>query len=307
MSNTDLASVIRRAISDAAFRRQLQADPKGALKGFSLTSAESAAITSGDPAKLSALGVDQRMSKAFIISGPASAQSAASGSDLGATQTALSDENPAGAQDALITGNADAAQSAIVGDPSTAQSTLAAANAAWPDDALATGAAVDDSGSNAVIDPGTVSSQSVFLPPDAADRQRELLASMNDTNAEAMAAGRSGSLAGPSGADTFQAAPVEGSPEAAVIDAGTTTAQSSLAAANAAWPDDALIADATAGGRNALADANTAWPDDALSTGAGIDDSGTNAIIDPGSVDTTGDALVQPSSGPESGDEHGWG
>ncbi len=306
MSNTDLASVIRRAISDAAFRRQLQADPKGALKGFSLTSAESAAITSGDPAKLSALGVDQRMSKAFIISGPASAQSAASGSDLGATQTALSDENPAGAQDALITGNADAAQSAIVGDPSTAQSTLAAANAAWPDDALATGAAVDDSGSNAIIDAGSVSSRAAFTPADSADVQRELLEG-GDTNAEAMAAGRSGSLAGPSGADTFQAAPVEGSPEAAVIDAGTTTAQSTLAAANAAWPDDALIADATAGGRNALADANTAWPDDALSTGAGIDDSGTNAIIDPGSVDTTGDALVQPSSGPESGDEHGWG
>ena len=37
MSKGTLGQVVKRAISDAAFRRQLQTDPEGALKGFDLT------------------------------------------------------------------------------------------------------------------------------------------------------------------------------------------------------------------------------------------------------------------------------
>lgn len=72
MSKQTVGEVIRRAISDAAFRRQLSTDPKSALRGFNLSPEESAAITSGDPAKLGAFGVDQRMSKAFTAFGPIS-------------------------------------------------------------------------------------------------------------------------------------------------------------------------------------------------------------------------------------------
>lgn len=69
MSKTAVNQVIQRAISDAAFRRQLQREPGKALTGFDLTKDERSAITSGDPSRLTALGVDQRMSKAFAIGG----------------------------------------------------------------------------------------------------------------------------------------------------------------------------------------------------------------------------------------------
>ena len=68
MSKATIGQVIQRAVSDAAFRRQLQRDPGKALAGFDLTKEERAAITSGDPVRLTALGVDQRMSKAFGLS-----------------------------------------------------------------------------------------------------------------------------------------------------------------------------------------------------------------------------------------------
>jgi NAD dependent epimerase/dehydratase family enzyme len=44
MSSKQLGTVIQRAISDGAFRRQLQSDPASALRGFDLTSDEVAAI-----------------------------------------------------------------------------------------------------------------------------------------------------------------------------------------------------------------------------------------------------------------------
>jgi hypothetical protein len=65
MTETVLKEIIHRAVRDGAYRAQLQGDPAAALAGFSLTAEERAAITSGDPARLSALGVEQRMSKAF--------------------------------------------------------------------------------------------------------------------------------------------------------------------------------------------------------------------------------------------------
>jgi hypothetical protein len=64
-----LETVIQRAISDAAFRRQLQSNPEAALRGFKLTQDEVAALRSGDATKLMSLGIDQRMSKVFTVPG----------------------------------------------------------------------------------------------------------------------------------------------------------------------------------------------------------------------------------------------
>ena len=69
MASKNLGAVIQRAISDGAFRRQLQSDPAAALRGFNLSPDEIAAVRSGDSSKLMSLGVDQRMSKAFIMGG----------------------------------------------------------------------------------------------------------------------------------------------------------------------------------------------------------------------------------------------
>src|SRR5688572_608797 len=62
-----LTRVVSRAISDAAFRRQLQMNPEGTLKEFDLSAAEIAALTSRDATKLTALGVDQRMSRMLTV------------------------------------------------------------------------------------------------------------------------------------------------------------------------------------------------------------------------------------------------
>ncbi|MEP6695141.1 MAG: Os1348 family NHLP clan protein, partial [Chloroflexota bacterium] len=81
MSKEALAKVVQRAISDAAFRRQLSSDPAGALRGFDLTADETSAIRTGDAGRLSTLGVDQRMSKSFALGGMA-ASTRMSASDL---------------------------------------------------------------------------------------------------------------------------------------------------------------------------------------------------------------------------------
>jgi hypothetical protein len=69
VSNESVKKVVQRAISDGAFRRQLSTDPTTALRGFDLSAAEAAAIRSGDAGRLSAFGVDLRMSKAFGLGG----------------------------------------------------------------------------------------------------------------------------------------------------------------------------------------------------------------------------------------------
>jgi hypothetical protein len=81
VSKHSVNQVIQRAIGDAAFRRQLQRDPANALQGFDLTKDERAAITSGDPTRLTALGVDQRMSKAFGLGGMSDVSKTVAGDD----------------------------------------------------------------------------------------------------------------------------------------------------------------------------------------------------------------------------------
>src|SRR3989442_9639139 len=87
---TKLNDVVQRAISDAAFRSQLRSDPAKALRGFSLSPEETRALTSGDPAKLVALGIDQRMSKVFIAAGETGAPfDAHYAGDVGISHAAL--------------------------------------------------------------------------------------------------------------------------------------------------------------------------------------------------------------------------
>lgn len=82
MSKEALAKVVQQAISDGGFRRRLASDPAGALSGFDLTADEATAIRSGDAGRLSALGVDQRMSKAFTLGGGGDTATKLGGTDI---------------------------------------------------------------------------------------------------------------------------------------------------------------------------------------------------------------------------------
>lgn len=68
MTRQVLEQIVNRAISDASFRQQLRTNPGAALREYKLSKDEVGALTSGDPTRLSALGVDQRMSRLFAIS-----------------------------------------------------------------------------------------------------------------------------------------------------------------------------------------------------------------------------------------------
>jgi hypothetical protein len=119
MSSSTLGTVIQRAISDAAFRGQLQTNPAAALRGFDLTADETAALRSGDPARLSALGIDQRISKAFSFSGNFSGVSSAnSASDLSANSSA--DLSADSAADMSANSAADLSGNSALIDPGVA-------------------------------------------------------------------------------------------------------------------------------------------------------------------------------------------
>jgi hypothetical protein len=106
MSKDALAKVVQRAISDAAFRRQLNSDPAGALRGFDLSSDEQSALRTGDAGRLSTLGVDQRMSKAFAIGG-----------GLASTRMSQSDLTPGGGPAMLDDLSGSAGRTVIPADP----------------------------------------------------------------------------------------------------------------------------------------------------------------------------------------------
>lgn len=148
MSKGTVNQVIQRAISDAAFRRQLQSDPKKALAGFDLTTDERSAITGGDPGKLTALGVDQRMSKAFSLGGISAASASTVSPDLtGAGAAAFIDEGTiARGTSAVDPGGSGARTMAADGTSVDAGPTAAARQP------------VDVSGDANAFDPGIVSS-----------------------------------------------------------------------------------------------------------------------------------------------------
>jgi hypothetical protein len=132
MSKEAITKVVQRAISDAGFRRQLSTDPSGALRGFDLSADEAAALRAGDAGKLSALGVDQRMSKAFALGGAAAAATRPGGTDLNASglnaggANALSNADATGAagsmRSALVSSND--ANSAMIDDGASGARTI---------------------------------------------------------------------------------------------------------------------------------------------------------------------------------------
>jgi hypothetical protein len=67
MTREALNKVVQRSIGDAAFRRQLATDASGALRGYDLTADEINAMQTRDVTKLTAFGVDVRMSKVFTL------------------------------------------------------------------------------------------------------------------------------------------------------------------------------------------------------------------------------------------------
>lgn len=150
MSKQSVNQVIQRAIGDAAFRRQLQRDPAGALSGFDLTADERAAVTSADPTRLTALGVDQRMSKAFAIGGMSASQ-VVTGETAGGLAPVLVDESTMTGHGALIDpGNAGSDAALISGD--TASSAVLVPDAG----AAATSGIVDTGFEGPTLDAGFV-------------------------------------------------------------------------------------------------------------------------------------------------------
>src|SRR5438874_2315885 len=101
----NLERVIQRAISDAAFRRQLQSNPEAALRGFKLTDSEVAALRSGDASKLTSLGIDQRMSKTFTFGGDSLASRASIGGDLTSSAGMSMNERDARMNNELASGS----------------------------------------------------------------------------------------------------------------------------------------------------------------------------------------------------------
>src|SRR5579859_5375939 len=162
MSTGAVNQIVQRAISDAAFRRQLQRDPQSALTGFDLTKDERAAIASGDPSRLTALGVDQRMSKAFNVSGVDGVSRVVTGDTTSGTG-ALIDENVSGAAHGVI-GDPTVGSSALISDAANGSAALIT-----PDgNVLDAGHTTDASGAaSAVIgDPMAAGSAHDFMTPD---------------------------------------------------------------------------------------------------------------------------------------------
>jgi hypothetical protein len=152
MASKNLGAVIQRAISDGAFRRQLQSDPATALRGFNLTPDEVAAIRSGDSGKLISLGVDQRMSKVFAVSGMQGGAARQSVSDLaaGSTSSTIANDPTSGAREGIVGDPTSGQRSALDTDASgNTRSAFTPGDVASTSDAHTTGSL---SGTRAIID-----------------------------------------------------------------------------------------------------------------------------------------------------------
>ena len=297
MASKNLGAVIQRAISDGAFRRQLQSDPAAALRGFNLTADEIAAIRSGDSSKLMSLGVDQRMSKAFSVSGTSmsgAARSSVSDLNAGGTASTIANDPTAGTREGIVGDPTSGARQAVnIGAADGSRSTLDA-GATDTRDALTTGQV---SGTRAVHDSAPFDSRSTVSDPTMAGTRAihdsepfdsrggladptvsgtravndvepfALNIAINDNQA-AMNAGRGGSLAGDMSvssqmADAGTADAVRAIHDVAPFDSGITTT-----ASTEVIPTDELRA---------------------MEHPAG------------------GDAVVEGTTGPDTGNEHSWG
>lgn len=203
MASKNLGAVIQRAISDGAFRRQLQSDPAAALRGFNLTADEIAAIRSGDSSKLMSLGVDQRMSKAFSVGGAmagGAARSSVSDLTAGGTASTIANDPTAGTREGIVGDPTSGSREAV--NIGAADGSRSALDAGTTDtrDALTTGQV---SGTRAVHDSEPFDSRGAVSTGDFAGNTRAVNDSepfagnavINDNQA-AMNAGRGGSLTG---------------------------------------------------------------------------------------------------------------
>jgi len=165
MASKNLGAVIQRAISDGAFRRQLQSDPAAALRGFNLTSDEIAAIRSGDSSKLMSLGVDQRMSKAFSVGGAVAdgaARSTVSDLTAGGTASTIANDPTAGTREGIVGDPTSGSRDAVnIGAADGSRSTLDA-GATDTRDALTTGQV---SGTRAIHDSEPFDSRGGVVDP----------------------------------------------------------------------------------------------------------------------------------------------
>jgi len=201
MASKNLGAVIQRAISDGAFRRQLQSDPAAALRGFNLTADEIAAIRSGDSSKLMSLGVDQRMSKAFSVGGAmagGAARSSVSDLSAGGTASTIANDPTAGTREGIVGDPTSGARQAV--DIGAADGSRSALDPGATDtrDALTTGQV---SGTRAIHDSEPFDIRGAVSDTPAMTRgvnDSEPFAGnavINDNQA-AMNAGRGGSLTG---------------------------------------------------------------------------------------------------------------
>jgi hypothetical protein len=196
----NLEKVIQRAISDAAFRRQLQSNPEAALRGFKLTQDEVAALRSGDAGKLSSLGIDQRMSKVFTFGA----------GDVATRAAIVGDLDTSGAARIVIPG-VDLAAS--VGDPTDRTSSVLRD----PDNPASARGYVGEQGattSSVLRDPDNPASARGYIGDQAAPTSDAI-----EDQSHGFAATRSADVAG-----SGLAAPIEGSPEEfALRDQGAST------------------------------------------------------------------------------------
>jgi hypothetical protein len=278
MASKNLGAVIQRAISDGAFRRQLQADPAAALRGFNLTPDEVAAIRSGDSGKLMSLGVDQRMSKAFTVGG----------GFLGATRSTTSDLGAGASASTIATDNTAGTREGIVGDPSSGTH-----------DAVTTGSlsgtrAVNDvapfeGNVNAVTDPTAAGTRAIH---DDAPADLRSAATTGDTSgtraihddapADLRSAASTGDLSGTRSVNDV--APFEGNVNAAAVDGGAGGSGGAMLSADDNYAVSAHMAD---GG-----DATSIRPINDVAPFEG----NVNAAATPGGEFLGGDAHLDPGT-----------
>ncbi len=63
MSKAGVEALVKKAMADETFRRQLQESPDAAIRGYDLTPEEIAAIKRHDAATLASWGLDVRVTK----------------------------------------------------------------------------------------------------------------------------------------------------------------------------------------------------------------------------------------------------
>jgi hypothetical protein len=70
MSKAGVEALVKKAMADETFRRQLQESPDAAIRGYDLTTEEIAAIKKHDAATLTSWGLDVRVTKTsdYILS-----------------------------------------------------------------------------------------------------------------------------------------------------------------------------------------------------------------------------------------------